>query len=154
MDTGMRKSSLKTTLMNMAAGMTFLLIAASASAQMVAVDDRYSLQLGETLEIEEPGILDNDLLHEESAPEMGAIAVLVTDVLHGTLQMFDDGSFTYYPDASFDGTDSFVYAAVNGSYYDEATVYFSACSALAAAFSALRVRSRSLRGAFFFRVAI
>ena len=110
------------------AGLVVALMAAPASAQMVAADDFFSLQLGEVLTVEAPGILDNDLLHEESAPEMGAFAVLVTDALHGNLEMLDDGSFTYYPDASFDGFDSFTYAVVFEQYSDEATVYFSACS--------------------------
>lgn len=97
-------------------------------AQMVAFDDDFSLQLGEVLEVEAPGILDNDLLNEESAPEMGATAVLITGAQHGDLEMFPDGSFTYYPNESFDGFDSFTYAAVMDTYSDEATVYFSACS--------------------------
>ncbi len=104
------------------------LVSTAAPAQMVAFDDEFNLQLGAVLEVEAPGILDNDLLHEESAPEMGATAVLVTDVLHGDLQMLADGSFTYYPDDSFDGLDSFTYAVVFEQYSDEATVYFSACS--------------------------
>ncbi len=100
----------------------------SASGQMVAHDDVFSLQLGEVLEVESPGILDNDLLNDESAPESGAFAVLITDAQHGDLEMFDDGSFSYYPNESFDGFDSFVYASVMGPYSDEATVYFSACT--------------------------
>ncbi|MCP4293263.1 MAG: hypothetical protein GY780_15675 [bacterium] len=110
------------------ASIVYLLLSSAASAQMEAADDLFSLQLGEPLVVDSPGILDNDLLHEESAPESGAIAVLVTDVLHGNLSLSSDGSFTYYPDESFDGMDSFTYAAVLEPYSDEATVFFSACS--------------------------
>ena len=96
--------------------------------QMVASDDAFNLQLGTALEVEAPGILDNDLFNDESAPESGAFAVLVTDVLHGNLEMLDDGSFTYFPDESFDGFDSFTYAVILDTYSDEATVFFSACT--------------------------
>ena len=38
-----------------------------------------------------------------------------------------DGSFTYVPGASFDGTDTFVYRAVFGTVSDQATVTLTAC---------------------------
>ncbi len=124
----MKDLNLKTIFQMVTAGIGILLMAAPAAAQMVAADDFFSLQLGEPLEIEAPGILDNDLLNEESAPEMGAVAELVVDAAHGNLVLNADGSFTYSPGSSFDGMDSFVYASVFGPLYDEATVHLSACS--------------------------
>ena len=42
-------------------------------------------------------------------------AVLVTGPPHGTLTLNADGSFTYTPDANYNGTDSFTYAANDGT---------------------------------------
>ncbi len=41
-------------------------------------------------------------------------AVLVDTPQHGTLTLNADGSFTYTPDANFNGTDSFTYKANDG----------------------------------------
>jgi hypothetical protein len=56
------------------------------------------------------------------------MAELVADVSQGTLALSSDGSFTYSPGASFDGTDSFVYRAVFGTVSDEATVTLRTCT--------------------------
>ncbi len=105
-----------------------LLGAGSAMSQvMIAFDDSHSVQYGQQLVIDTPGILDNDLLDGESAPEFGATAELITDAAHGTLVLNPDGSFTYSPGPTFDGLDSFVYAAVLDTVSDEATVFLSAC---------------------------
>jgi len=50
--------------------------------------------------------------------------VLVDDVANGTLALSGDGSFTYTPDADFDGTDSFTYLANDGA-LDSNTVIVS-----------------------------
>ena len=42
-------------------------------------------------------------------------AVLVSGPAHGTLTLNADGSFTYTPDANFNGTDSFTYKANDGT---------------------------------------
>ena len=55
------------------------------------------------------GVLDNDT----STPPVSAI--LVTDAANGTLALAGDGSFTYAPDAYFNGTDTFTYMANNGT---------------------------------------
>lgn len=112
------------------AGFLMILLAASAAAQaqvMIASDDFFSVQYNQPLEVDTPGILDNDLLDGESAPEMGAVAELVTDAAHGDLGLNPDGSFTYSPGPTFEGSDSFVYAAVLDAVSDEATVFLSAC---------------------------
>jgi hypothetical protein len=48
--------------------------------------------------------LDQDLLE----------SILVDDARHGTLELSDDGSFTYTPDDGFVGTDTFTYVAADG----------------------------------------
>jgi len=48
---------------------------------------------------------------------------LVTDTNKGTLALFVDGSFTYLPDADYNGSDFFVYKVSDGEYEsNEATV--------------------------------
>ena len=42
-------------------------------------------------------------------------AVLVSGPAHGTLTLNADGSFTYTPDANYNGSDSFTYKANDGS---------------------------------------
>lgn len=99
-----------------------------ATAQViVATDDSFSVQYNQPLVVDEPGILDNDLVDGESAPEMGAVAELVIDTAHGTLAMNPNGFFTYSPGPTFEELDSFVYATVLNLVSDEATVYLSAC---------------------------
>jgi hypothetical protein len=117
---------------NRSLGYLALLIAASsgpAYAQvLVAGDDSYDVSHGQALVIEAFGVLDNDTLDGEAAGENGATAELITDASHGTLALGSDGSFTYSPGASFDGTDTFVYRAVFGSVSDPATVTLTACA--------------------------
>ncbi len=95
---------------------------------LVANEDNFGVPFGEPLVVEFYGILDNDLLNDESAGENGATSELVSDVSHGTLTLNPNGSFTYSPGPSFDGTDSFVYRAVFAAVSDQATVTLSACS--------------------------
>jgi VCBS repeat-containing protein len=103
--------------------------AAPAAAQvLIAEDDTYELVVGETLVVDPFGVLDNDMLDGENAGESGATAELVTDVSHGTLTLAANGSFSYSPGTSFEGTDSFVYRAVFSSASDEATVTLTACA--------------------------
>ncbi|MCE5334113.1 MAG: tandem-95 repeat protein [Desulfobacteraceae bacterium] len=62
------------------------------------------------------GVLKND-----SDPEKSELsATLVDGPLHGTLAFKSDGSFTYTPEANFNGTDSFTYTASDGSIVGEA----------------------------------
>lgn len=95
---------------------------------LVAGDDSFDVPHGQALMIEAFGVLDNDTLDGEAAGENGATAELITDALHGTLALNSDGSFTYSPGATFDGTDSFVYRAVFSSVSDPATVALTACT--------------------------
>jgi len=100
-----------------------------AQAQvLIASDDVYGIPFGQTLVVDPFGVLANDLLDGENAGEGGATAQLVTDVLHGTLSLNTDGSFTYQIGPTFAGTDSFRYRAEFGAVTSEATVVLSGCS--------------------------
>jgi len=110
-------------------GLLILFGSGSAFAQvLVAINDHFGIPFGEPLVVEFYGILDNDLLNGESAGENGATAELVTDVSHGTLALNPNGSFSYSPGPTFDGSDSFVYRADYAPVSDQATVTLSACS--------------------------
>jgi VCBS repeat-containing protein len=77
----------------------------------VAVDDSYQVLPGATLTVNAAqGVLAND-----SDPNGDALtAVLVGGVSHGTLSLNPDGSFTYTPQAGFEGEDGFTYQASDG----------------------------------------
>ena len=113
-------------------GMMFCVLG-SAQAQLVANDDSYGVSIGEfgvgeTLVVETYGVLENDTLNGNNAGEEGATAALVSDVSHGTLNLFSDGSFDYTPNGTFDGIDSFTYDAVFETTTAEATVTLTACT--------------------------
>lgn len=76
----------------------------------VATDDAYTTGEGEPLEVDAPGVLDNDTDAEES--ELTATSATQPD--HGAVELDEDGSFVYTPDAGFFGTDSFTYRADDG----------------------------------------
>jgi large repetitive protein len=77
----------------------------------VANDDSYDVDEDEALTADAPGVLGNDTDVEGDA----LTAVLVSDVAHGSLTLNADGSFTYEPNANFNGTDSFTYKANDGT---------------------------------------
>jgi hypothetical protein len=108
--------------------MVFFLLGAAAHSQiLVAVDDSYGVPFNQPLEVEALGVLENDTLYDEPAGENGATAELVSNVSHGILALNSNGSFSYTPDSSFNGMDSFVYRAVFSSVTSEATVILTAC---------------------------
>ena len=83
-----------------------------ANIAPVARDDAYDTNEGEPLEVSAPGVLGND---EDAAGGDDALeARLVGDPSSGTLALNGNGSFTYEPGASFNGTDSFTYRANDG----------------------------------------
>ncbi len=84
----------------------------------VAVDDEYTMAEKETLTIAAPGVLDNDSDVDGDA----FTAILVDNVLHGTLTLNADGSFTYTPNEFFNGTDSFTYKAKDAALESEMAV--------------------------------
>jgi VCBS repeat-containing protein len=77
----------------------------------VAGDDAFSTDEDTALTIPAPGVLTNDTDVEGNA----LTAVLVAGPGHGALVLNGNGSFTYTPDANFNGGDSFTYKANDGS---------------------------------------
>jgi hypothetical protein len=74
----------------------------------VAADDAYATSQATTLNVPAPGVLANDSDVEGS----GLTATLVTGPTHGfAFSLNPDGSFTYTPQASFIGTETFTYRA-------------------------------------------
>lgn len=78
----------------------------------VAVDDTYETAEDVELVVAAPGVLTNDT---DVDAEDTHTAVLATDVLHGSLTLNADGSFSYMPDVDFYGEDSFTYMANDGT---------------------------------------
>jgi VCBS repeat-containing protein len=74
-------------------------------------EDAYETQEDTTLSIPAPGVLTNDSDLEGDAMS----ASLVSGPSNGTLTLNADGSFDYTPNANFNGSDSFVYRASDGS---------------------------------------
>ncbi len=110
-------------------GAALLSGAESVHAQtLVANDDEYGVPFDQPLEVEPSGVLDNDTLDGEPAGENGATAELLSDVSHGALLLDPNGSFTYTPDSSFDGSDAFTYRAVFSTSSSEATATLTACT--------------------------
>ena len=96
-------------------GMLTYIVAGAVVGAPTAVDDAYSVAEDGSLTADgvlpnPAGVLDNDSLD-------AAEAVLVGGPSAGTLGgggLAADGSFSYTPDADFNGTDSFTYAANDG----------------------------------------
>ena len=99
-----------------AAGVTCAGLAHGAAP--VANDDAYSTGYNETLAVSAPGVLAND-----TDPENDALSAETTSLpMHGTLIFQSNGGFTYNPDNTFYGTDSFSYQVTDGSEVDTAVV--------------------------------
>jgi len=81
----------------------------------IANNDSYAINEDSTLNVAAPGVLSNDIDYDNGPNPL--TAVLVTNVAHGTLTLNSDGSFTYTPDANYNGYDSFTYQAYDGENY-------------------------------------
>jgi VCBS repeat-containing protein len=87
----------------------------------VANDDTYTVAEDTTLTVPIIGLLSTGtpgagILANDTDPEGdGLVALLGSNVSHGTLVLNSNGSFTYTPDADFNGPDSFTYRATDGS---------------------------------------
>ncbi|NEU06716.1 hypothetical protein GZH53_00165, partial [Flavihumibacter sp. R14] len=77
----------------------------------VALNDAYTTTEETPITIAAPGILVNDSDIDGDA----ITAIKVTDPANGTLVFNADGSFTYTPNANFNGTDSFTYKVSDGT---------------------------------------
>ena len=92
----------------------------------MAVDDEYTVDRLDVLEVAAPGVLANDF----DANKYDNITVNLikgTGPYHGTLIFNQDGSFAYTPDGDFIGVDSFEYLmmatpGLMSDYIDSATV--------------------------------
>jgi len=61
------------------------------------------------------------LLANDSDPDNNPLtAAVVTEPAHGTLNLNDDGAFTYIPDANYNGLDSFTYNTNDGQFVSNA----------------------------------
>ncbi len=91
-----------------------------------AVDDFYVTDLNVALEVEAPGVMEND---EPGHSDDDVFVDVKTQPENGTLVLNRDGSFIYTPNPGFFGIDTFEYyfistpgAATQGNYVDWATV--------------------------------
>jgi hypothetical protein len=80
-------------------------------AAPVALDDAYSVPVNGSIGPGETDVLGND--SDANLDQLSA--TLVTGPSNGSVTLFANGSFTYAPDASFVGEDSFTYAATDGT---------------------------------------
>lgn len=85
----------------------------------IAVDDAYVAVEDTLLIVAAPGVLAND-----SDPDGDSLTTAKRSFQsdNGTVTIKSDGSFTYTPNADFNGTDSFTYIAGDGQALDSATV--------------------------------
>ncbi len=87
--------------------------------QVTAQADAYDVDEDQTLDVPLLGVLENDTHSQGHA----LTATLADGPDHGTLSLNANGSFTFIPDADFNGTDSFTYLASDGDIdSNEATV--------------------------------
>jgi VCBS repeat-containing protein len=76
-----------------------------------ANNDSYVVAEDNVLTVAAPGVLAND----SDVDGDSLTASLVSSPTHGSLAFNADGSFTYTPQANYNGSDSFQYAAYDGS---------------------------------------
>ena len=77
----------------------------------VAQTDYYRVHISDTLSVSTPGVLINDT----DADGDSLTASKVSSPSNGTLNFSSNGAFTYKPDTSFRGWDSFTYKASDGT---------------------------------------
>jgi hypothetical protein len=97
-------------------GMITKLQVGGTIAAPVAADDSYSVNMNDTLIVAAPGVLANDTGSGTLA------AALVTGVANGKLTFNPNGSFTYVPNTTYIGADTFAYNVTNGAVSNNATV--------------------------------
>ena len=78
-----------------------------------AIDEAFSLAEDTVLNVAGPGVLAND--SDVDGDRLTAIYVGLSGPSDGTLALNADGSFTYTPNADFNGADSFSYVANDGA---------------------------------------
>jgi CSLREA domain-containing protein len=75
------------------------------------MDDAYEADEDMPLVVAAPGVLAND----SDVNGDGLTAVMATNPAHGTVTLNSNGSFTYTPEADYNGPDSFIYRADDGT---------------------------------------
>jgi hypothetical protein len=81
-------------------------------SNLLAQNDQYQVDPGETLIVDAAdGVQANDIALNGNPFS----SVLETQPAHGSVTLNSDGSFTYVPDAGYQGTDSFTYVDVQGN---------------------------------------
>ncbi len=94
-------------------GTTYALSEATLHIEVTPVDDATptATTLGFTLD-KDASLVGASLINAVTDPEGKGLTFQTTplvDVAHGSLTLNDDGTFTYVPDAGYEGTDSFTY---------------------------------------------
>ncbi len=98
---------------------TFVLTVGAVNNAPIANHDSYTMNQGDVLTINGPGVLANDTDVEFDA----LTATKLTDPAHGTVTLNANGGFNYTPDTNFFGPDTFTYRASDyGSNSNPATV--------------------------------
>ena len=85
----------------------------------VAVEDAYTVAEDGQKVVAAPGVLGNDT--DPDGDMLTAVLVGTPETAHGYIALAQDGSFMYTPDANFNGEDSFIYKAFDGTAYSEET---------------------------------
>ena len=85
-----------------------------ADTAPTAADDGYEMTADQTLDVPAAGVLANDT-DPDGQPVSVGLPRPTSGPSHGTVTLNADGSFEYTPSAGFTGTDSFEYAASDGS---------------------------------------
>lgn len=96
---------------NMVASLT---VAAGAGQPIANDDPSYSIGEDGILSVPASGVLSNDT-DSLGAALVGATASLASSTSSGNLALDPDGSFSYTPNADFNGTDTFTYRANDGT---------------------------------------
>jgi hypothetical protein len=97
---------------------TFTITIASPNKPPTAKDDSFVVAFNMALNVSAPGVLAND-----ADPEGATLkAIRVKLPTHGTLNLAENGSFSYTPTPGYSGPDSFTYKANDGASDSEAVV--------------------------------
>ncbi len=82
---------------------------------MVLADNLAPVANDDEVDTDEDVILTGDVsANDEDVTGPDTVITLVTDVVNGTLDLNEDGTFTYVPDGNFNGLDSFIYSYCDG----------------------------------------
>ncbi|MDR3108189.1 MAG: cadherin-like domain-containing protein, partial [Planctomycetaceae bacterium] len=81
----------------------------------IAANDIYSVTYGQTLTVDsQHGFLANDFVQQNGSSDVPQISIF-TPPEHGTIQLQQDGSFSYVGESGFVGEDTFVYRVTDTS---------------------------------------